>query len=352
MTGFAERIIAWQKRDGRHDLPWQQPRDAYRIWLSEIMLQQTQVASVIPYFRRFVARFPDLAGLAEAEEEAVLQLWSGLGYYARARNLHRAARLIMTLHQGEFPRSFDAIAALPGVGRSTAGAIAVFAFGQRHPILDGNVKRVLARSFGIEGYPGDKRVERKLWAQSQAHLPERDIEAYTQGLMDLGATLCTRTRPNCPACPLEGDCHAKRAGRIASFPAPRPRRAIPQRTTRMLLLRRGCNLLLERRPGAGIWGGLWCFPELPGGAEAQQWARAQFGVQVVRWECLPTVEHVFTHFRLDIEPILGDVAEVEGRAEAPGRLWVPASEAVGAAVPAPIRAILRALAQQPVVEAT
>jgi A/G-specific adenine glycosylase len=344
VTGFAERIIAWQRQAGRHGLPWQQQRDAYRVWLSEVMLQQTQVTAVIPYYQRFIARFPDVRSLAGAEEDDVLRLWSGLGYYARARNLHRAAQLIIAQHEGQFPHSIEAIAALPGVGRSTAGAIAVFAFGQRHPILDGNVKRVLTRYFGIEGYPGDKLVDRRLWAEAQAQLPEREVEAYTQGLMDLGALVCSRTAPRCERCPLDIACLARREGRTGNLPTPRPRRAIPQRSTRMLLLRKGCDLLLERRPGAGVWGGLWCFPELPPNVDAQLWARAQFGAQVTHWQCLPIVEHVFTHFRLDIEPILAEVIALDGAAEAAGRIWLPASEAAGAAVPAPIRTLLRSLA--------
>jgi A/G-specific adenine glycosylase len=343
MATVAQRVIDWHQQFGRHDLPWQRPRSAYRVWISEIMLQQTQVAAVIPYFERFVTRFPDLASLAQAEEDAVLQLWSGLGYYARARNLHRAARRIRDAHDGAFPSEFEAIAALPGIGRSTAGAVAVFAFGQRRPILDGNVKRVLARYFGIQGYPGDVAVARDLWARAEALLPFRDVEAYTQGLMDLGATVCVRSRPRCAECPLARDCLAHQSGRTSSLPTPRPRRPVPQRITRMLLLRQGCDVLLERRPSAGVWGGLWCFPELPPQAEAGHWARLQFGAHVARWQALPTVVHAFTHFQLDIEPLLGDVVALETAAQSPGRLWLPLQDALGAAVPAPVRALLRAL---------
>jgi A/G-specific adenine glycosylase len=273
----------------------------------------------------------------------VLQLWSGLGYYARARNLHRAAQRIRDEHGGTFPCEFEAIAALPGIGRSTAGAIAALAFGQRRPILDGNVKRVFARYCGIEGYPGAPAVSRELWARAEDLLPSSDVQAYTQGLMDLGATVCVRGRPRCGACPLESDCLALRSGRASSLPTPRPKRAVPRRATRMLLLRQGCDVLLERRPSAGIWGGLWCFPELPPQAEAGHWARLQFGARVVHWQALPTVAHAFTHFQLDIEPLLGEVVALETAAQSPGRLWLPLQDALGAAVPAPVRALLRAL---------
>ena len=214
MKPFAARVVEWQKALGRHDLPWQGTRDPYRIWLSEIMLQQTQVAAVISYYSRFLARFPDIGSLAAAAEDDVLTLWSGLGYYARARNLHRAAQAIVRQHGGVFPQHFDDIVALPGIGRSTAGAIAVFAFGARHPILDGNVKRVFARAFGIAGFPGEKKIESAMWMRALEVLPESGIEAYTQGLMDLGAGICTRTRPRCPACPLRDDCAALHEGRI------------------------------------------------------------------------------------------------------------------------------------------
>jgi A/G-specific adenine glycosylase len=343
MSAFAERVIAWQVRAGRHDLPWQRDRDPYRIWLSEIMLQQTQVAAVVPYFERFVARFPRLSDLAQADEDSVLQLWSGLGYYARARNLRHAARRIMEEHGGRFPKRFEEIAALPGVGRSTAGAIVVFAFGGRHPILDGNVKRVLARYFGVDGYPGNKTVERALWARAERELPRQDTRAYTQGLMDLGATLCTRARPRCGQCPLAADCVARCQNRVAELPAPRPRSALPQRATRMLLLVRGGEVLLEKRIPAGVWGGLWSLPELPDHEDAAYAARARFGALIERWQPLPAVAHGFTHFRLDIHPLLCEVRTVETRAALPGSLWLPLEEAIDAAVPAPVRRILRTL---------
>jgi A/G-specific adenine glycosylase len=321
-------------------LPWQRNRDAYRIWLSEVMLQQTQVAAVVPYFERFAARYPDLPSLAQGDLDSVLQIWSGLGYYARARNLHRAARMIMERHDGRFPARFEEIAALPGIGRSTAGAIAVFAFDARYPILDGNVKRVFARHFGIEGYPGDKPVERILWARAEAELPLHDVAHYTQGLMDLGATLCTRRGPCCGDCPLARDCVARREGRVAALPAPRPRKPLPQRASRMLVLVRGEEVLLEKRLPAGVWGGMWCLPELPEQGDAVLAARVRFGAEIDRSQVLPTVAHGFTHFRLDIHPLLCEVRSLEPRAESPGRVWLPLDDAIGAAIPAPVRGIL------------
>ncbi|HUF21048.1 MAG TPA: A/G-specific adenine glycosylase [Burkholderiales bacterium] len=346
---FSMQLVAWQRHAGRHDLPWQNTRDPYLIWLSEIMLQQTQVNAVIPYFERFVARFPDLLSLARGEEDAVLSLWSGLGYYARARNLHRAAQQVVELHAGAFPRGFGAIEALPGIGRSTAGAIAVFAFGERRPILDGNVKRVLARFFGIDGYPGDRRVQDVLWRLADSLLPARDVETYTQGLMDLGAVVCMRARPRCDACPLAARCVALREDRTAALPVPRPRKALPQRTTAMLVLRRGNRVLLEKRPSAGVWGGLWSLPEVEPAGQVEQACIERYGVQVDRVCALPVVRHGFTHYRLDITPMQIDVARVSPQAEAPGRLWLTLDEAIGAAIPAPVRAILRGLdgLQQP-----
>ncbi len=335
---FAARLIAWQRRHGRHDLPWQGTRDPYRIWVAEIMLQQTQVSSAIPYYERFLARFPDVAELAAAQEDEVLKYWSGLGYYARARNLHAAARVLMTRHGGSFPRRPEEIAALPGIGRSTAAAIAAFAFGTRAAILDGNVKRVLARAFGVEGFPGDKRVENRLWALAESLLPARDIEAYTQGLMDLGATLCTRARARCEACPLEQTCIARQRGLVDSLPTPRPRRALPERETAMLILRRGPEVLLEKRPRRGLWGGLWSLPEPGPETVLAPYLADRFGVRARRVFRLAPLIHGFTHFRLLIRPLLIDV---EGRGDAvPGALWLMLGDAQRAAIPTPVRTLL------------
>ena len=330
---FARSLIRWQKRAGRHDLPWQQKgrADPYRVWLSEIMLQQTQVATVIPYYRRFLDRFPDLARLAAAPAEDVMALWSGLGYYARARNLQRAAQAIVATHGGRFPHRIEDIEALPGVGRSTAAAIAVFAFGARAAILDGNVKRVLARVFGVDGFPGDKAVEARLWALAESLLPERDLVAYTQGLMDLGATLCTRSSPRCGDCPLAARCVALREGRVAELPTPRARRAVPQRAVRVLVLLDRGRVLLERRPPRGIWGGLLSLPELPSGKVPRRYAGAQ---------PLPVVRHAFTHFRLDIAPL---VCKVSRCSTAMDGVWLSLKQLDAAPLPAPIRKILRNL---------
>jgi A/G-specific adenine glycosylase len=343
---FAAKVVRWQMKHGRHDLPWQQTRDAYRIWLSEIMLQQTQVATVIPYYRRFLARFPDVKSLAAAAQDDVLKLWSGLGYYSRARNLHRAAHTIVTGHGGRVPREFAALIALPGVGRSTAAAIAVFAFGARHPILDGNVKRLFARRFGVRGYPGDAKVAVALWRETERQLPSRNLEAYTQGLMDLGAAICTRTRPRCDACPLAADCVALKRDAIRKFPAPRPRKALPQRRTQMLVLLHARQVLLEKRAPTGIWGGLWSLPEVGAGADIVALCAQHYGATVATHEALPTVAHGFTHFKLDITPHKLTVSRVAQRAQAPGVVWLALDDALGAAVPAPVRRILTAIAAE------
>jgi A/G-specific adenine glycosylase len=340
------RVVAWQKEHGRHDLPWQNTRDPYRIWLSEIMLQQTQVSAVVPYYLRFLSRFPDLATLAAGAEDEVLQLWSGLGYYARARNLHRAALRIVHDFGGEFPREPAALCALPGIGRSTAAAICAFAYGARHPILDGNVKRVLARYLGVEGYPGDKRVELQLWACSEALLPESGIEAYTQGLMDLGAGICVRTAPRCDRCPVADVCVARRDNRTSDLPAPRPARSVPERSTTLLILRRQGEVLLEKRPAPGVWGGLWCFPEVDGGRIAEE-CIGRYGLEATAIAQLGQIEHGFTHFKLHITPVVVSVAPLVAGVEEPGRVWLTPEDALGAAIPVPVKRILTALTRGP-----
>jgi A/G-specific adenine glycosylase len=307
------------------------------------MLQQTQVAAVIPYFQRFITRFPDLASLACADQDDVLALWSGLGYYARARNLHRAARIVVERHGGVFPAHFEAIAALPGIGRSTAAAIAVFVSSTRQPILDGNVKRVLARCFRISGFPGEKKIETRMWELAAGLLPERDVEAYTQGLMDLGAGICTRQRPRCEACPLTDMCVARRENRISELPSPRPRKRVPEKSTVMLILQRNGEVLLEKRPEPGIWGGLWSFPEVSDASQAETLSRGLFGAAVEDDGALPVIRHGFTHFSLTITPVLLRVTRMEPRARSPGHVWLTVEDAIGAAVPAPVRAILRQL---------
>jgi A/G-specific adenine glycosylase len=336
-VSFATRIIQWQHSYGRHELPWQNTRDPYRIWASEIMLQQTQVSAVIPYYQRFIARFPDVQTLAAADEEDVLTYWSGLGYYARGRNLHQAGRLIVERHAGVFPREFEAVLALPGVGRSTAAAICVFAFGQRRAILDGNVRRVLARHAGIGGYPGDKRVQDQLWQHAESVLPDSGVEAYTQGLMDLGAGPCSRINPDCAACPVDESCIARRDGLTAQLPGPRPTRTLPQRETHMLILMSRGEVLLEKRPASGIWGGLWSFPEAA--EDRIEAAALRYGARPDRLRRLTLVDHAFTHFKLRIRPVLAQVADPPGIRE-PGLLWLTVEDALGAAVPAPVKRIL------------
>jgi len=340
MKDFSRLLIEWQKHHGRHGLPWQQTRDPYAVWLSEIMLQQTQVASVIPYYQRFIARFPDIATLAAASQDEVLAHWSGLGYYARGRNLHHAAQLVAARHGGVFPSDPESVVALPGIGRSTAAAILAFSFGQRRAILDGNVKRVLARCFGIVGYPGAKAVENRLWQQAEALLPESGIETYTQALMDLGATLCTR-KPSCAACPLGSGCVAYNEKRVAELPTPKPRKPLPQKETAMLILLRQGEVYLEKRPPTGIWGGMWSLPEAPV-LEAD--ALALLGMAGREDKPLPERQHTFTHFRLRIVPRVFKVTELQLGAREPDGLWLNLGDALGAALPKPVREILEGLA--------
>lgn len=334
VSAFAGRLIAWQKTAGRHDLPWQQTRDPYRVWLSEIMLQQTQVATVIPYFERFLARFPTLSDLAEAPLDAVIEHWAGLGYYARARNLHRCAQQLVAVDGEKWPISMDQLSALPGIGRSTAAAIAAFAFGQRAAILDGNVKRVLCRHFGIEGFPGQAAVERELWELAERQLPADDIEAYTQGLMDLGATVCTRSRPRCDVCPLAATCAARLTNRQGELPATRPRAKLPERRAGFVLISDGQRLLLERRPPHGLWGGLLVPPE--GEADA---VLASLGLSAESRRDLAPLKHTFTHFHLTLEPVLCIVKPASVLNE-PGLQWLDIDTAAKAGVPTPVRKLI------------
>ena len=341
MSDFARRLIAWHARQGRHDLPWQNTRDPYRVWLSEIMLQQTQVATVIPYYGRFLERFPTLADLAAAPVQEVMALWSGLGYYARARNLHQCARAVMAEHGGGFPQDPAAIAALPGIGRSTANAIAVFCFGVRAPILDGNVKRVLCRWRGVEGFPGAPAVEKSLWRLAESLLPDGDCDTYIQAQMDLGAGVCSRGRPRCGDCPLAEDCVARRENRVAELPAARPRKALPERESMVLAIVAAGRVLLEERPATGIWGGLWSLPELPAEADARAHLESR-GWRVDECRPLPELVHVFTHFRLTLRPLLVHAAAPPQVAE-PGQHWLTAGEIKSAPLPAPIRKVLAGL---------
>jgi len=358
--GFGARVVDWQRVHGRHDLPWQNTRDPYRIWLSEIMLQQTQVSAVIDYFQRFIAQLPTVAALAAAPSDEVMALWAGLGYYSRARNLHRCAMQVMSEHGGRFPTDPAVLATLPGIGRSTAAAIAAFSAGVRSPILDGNVKRVFARFFGIRGHSGERAIENRMWELAEAALPAPgprqadDMVAYTQGLMDLGATVCSRGKPAClsdaGACPLSSDCVARRDGLTAVLPTPKPRAVVPERSTVMVMVRHRRDVLLQLRPASGIWGGLWSLPEMPvqtlpfDGEEAEQaafdYARA-FG-EPARVSMAGELTHVFTHFRLLIRAVRVDLAALALRepSHGPAQRWISLDDLDALGTPAPVRRLL------------
>lgn len=349
-VGFAETVVSWQKRHGRHALPWQNTRDPYRIWLSEIMLQQTQVAAVIPYYQRFLQRFPDVQALAAAASEEVMAHWSGLGYYSRARNLHRCAQRVCTEYAGSFPSDPLLLQDLPGIGRSTAAAIAAFAYGARAAILDGNVKRVFCRVFGIEEYPGEKKVENALWRRAETLLPQRDMEAYTQGLMDLGATVCTRSKPSCASCPLARRCAAYAAGCVNELPRRKPKKTIPEKHAAMLAIIDCDEILLERRPDSGIWGGLLSLPEFPCEEERSALAlppaleslAARFGT-VSSCERLHPFTHVFTHYKLHVVPFAARLAQRAGLAGEERYLWYRTDRLAQAPLPAPVKKLLLSL---------
>jgi A/G-specific adenine glycosylase len=337
---FATRVVRWQRSHGRHGLPWQGTRNAYRIWLSEIMLQQTQVATVIPYYERFIARFPSVAALAQASEEDVLGLWSGLGYYARGRNIHRAAREVMEQHAGRFPVEFEALAQLPGIGRSTAAAIAAFAGGERRAILDANARRVIARHAGIGGDPANAGVAAQLWTQAEARLPRDGIEPYTQGMMDLGAALCLPRNPQCLLCPVSADCVARLENRIGELPGRRARAPTRRRRIAMLVVVSRGEVLLEKRPSPGIWGGLWSLPEADAAERPEAALARDWGIEAVSVEPLPPFEHAFTHFTLEVAPWRIRVRNASKAAEGRTATWLALSDLAGAALPSPVRKLL------------
>lgn len=336
MNPFAKRILDWFDHHGRKDLPWQDNPTPYRVWVSEIMLQQTQVATVIPYFERFTASFPDVKALADANIDAVLHHWSGLGYYARARNLHKAAQLIRDTHDGIFPGRFEDVIALPGIGKSTAGAILSLSRNERHAILDGNVKRVLARFHAIDGWPGKAAVAELLWKFAEQHTPRSRVAEYTQAMMDLGATVCTRSRPACDCCPLVADCAAHASARVAEYPEKKSKLAKPLRSTQMALIHGDGGIFLERRQASGIWGGLWSFPELAADADLFSWCEERIGVcpaEIERWDM---VRHSFTHFDLDIAPIAVRVNAASSKVEdSDDHVWydIDAPQKLGIAAP-------------------
>ncbi|MBI3775596.1 MAG: A/G-specific adenine glycosylase [Gammaproteobacteria bacterium] len=345
---FSVQLLTWFDQHGRNDLPWQHKPTPYRVWVSEIMLQQTQVASVIGYFTRFMQRFPDLAALAAASSDEVLHLWTGLGYYARARNLHRAAQIIRDQYQGEFPSEIAAVQALPGIGKSTAGAILALAFNQRQSILDGNVKRVLARYFALEGWTGQASVERQLWQRAEQLTPVERVAHYTQAIMDLGATVCTPKNPACDRCPVHNKCQALLQNEVARYPFPKPRKVLPVRHCAMLMITNPAGeVLLEQRPPVGIWGGLWSFPECEPQTDWRSWLAGQMNLQVEHAHAWDRVRHTFSHFHLEIQPI-HVIARDSERAvmEGGARVWYNSVQPDARGLAAPVKRLLDELRAQ------
>ncbi|WP_459867556.1 A/G-specific adenine glycosylase [Halomonas shantousis] len=343
---FRQRLFDWFDVHGRKTLPWQHDKTPYRVWLSEIMLQQTQVATVIPYYERFMARFPDVQALAAAEQDEVLHLWTGLGYYARARNLHKAAQVVVEEHGGKFPvESVEALAALPGIGRSTAGAIISISTGARAPILDGNVKRVLARLHAVEGWPGRPAVERGLWELAERYTPHVRMPDYTQAMMDLGATLCTRGKPSCLLCPFADVCVAHRRGEERRFPEAKPRKTLPERQTRMLLLSdHEGRVLLEQRPPSGLWGGLWCFPQFDDDAGLRDWLALHHPEARLEKAWSPFA-HTFSHFRLLITPRPARLEVGIMQVAETGQQWYDPAAPASIGLAAPVKKLLDSLSQ-------
>ncbi len=338
--GLAELLLPWFEIHGRRLLPWQRKPSPYRVWISEVMLQQTQVETVVPYFERFVSRFPDVEMLAAATLDEVLQIWSGLGYYARARNLHQAARAIAARHQDRLPESLDALMALPGIGRSTAGAILALAHGQRHPILDGNAKRVLARVFLVDDAAGTAAATRKLWEHAAACTPATRVAEYTQAIMDLGATVCTRANPACDRCPLNAGCGAYVSGRVDELPMRRRRAPRRLRHSHMVFALQDGSVLLQRRPPRGIWGGLWAPPEFPDADSARAWAISTFGTAAPQARRLPVLRHAFTHFDLDIEPWVLELSGSGLTVADSGSRWHELSAVHAVGLPAPVARLM------------
>lgn len=349
-AAFGQRVLDWFDAHGRTQLPWQADPAPYRVWVSEIMLQQTQVATVIPYYQRFMAQFPDLQTLAAADLDEVLRQWAGLGYYARARHLHRAARMVSDQYAGKMPLDIALLQELPGIGRSTAGAILALATGQRQPILDGNVKRLLARFAAVDGWPGQARTQVALWELAERYTPTARVADYTQAMMDLGAMVCVPRRPHCAMCPLAEGCAAHAQGLETRFPAPKPRRELPVRAVRMLLLRAANGeVLLERRPPVGIWGGLWSLPECPPEMDIAHWCRERLGLEVAVGAPWPVLRHGFSHFHLDITPVPLTVLGGSGGVVMEGErfVWYNSRHLEGRGVAAPVRRLLAALLGEP-----
>jgi A/G-specific adenine glycosylase len=345
VTPFAQAILTWYDAYGRKTLPWQQNKTLYRVWLSEIMLQQTQVSTVIPYFERFTERFPDIRALAAASQDEVLHLWTGLGYYARARNLHKTARIIAEQYNGEFPTDIEAVNALPGIGRSTAAAVLSSVLKQSHAILDGNVKRTLARSFAVEGWPGKKPVENQLWQLAEQHTPAQDVDKYNQAMMDIGALVCTRSKPKCSLCPVESFCEAKKQQRQADFPGKKPKKTLPVRQTWFAILYHDDQVWLEQRPQSGIWGGLFCFPQHDtDDIQLQLDSRQIADRDVLFRQQLIAFRHTFSHYHLDITPVLVKLSkQPDVVMEADQGLWYNLSQPQTIGLAAPVKQLLEAL---------
>ncbi len=344
---FSQQVLAWYDKYGRKTLPWQQQKTPYKVWLSEVMLQQTQVTTVIPYFERFMDKFPTVTDLANAPLDEVLHLWTGLGYYARARNLHKAAQQVATLHQGKFPETFDEVAALPGVGRSTAGAVLSLSLGKHFPILDGNVKRVLARCYAIGGWPGKKDVEKQLWHVSEAVTPADGVARFNQAMMDLGAMVCTRSRPKCELCPLSNGCVAYAQGNQADYPGKKPKQTIPERTGYFLLLQQGQEVMLQQRPPVGLWGGLYCFPQFDSEIALREWL-AQRGICADNLTQLNAFRHTFSHFHLDIVPMWLPVPSPAACMDEGPALWYNLDWPPAVGLAAPVERLLQQLRADPV----
>lgn len=342
---FSQQVLDWFDRHGRKDLPWQKDISAFRVWISEIMLQQTQVTTVIPYFERFMQRFPDVNALANAPIDEVLHHWTGLGYYARARNLHKTAKTICDQHNGLFPTQFDAVLALSGIGRSTAGAILSIAEKQPHAILDGNVKRVLARYFAVDGWPGNNSVANKLWQYAESVLPNSRNNDYTQAIMDLGATLCSRTRPRCDDCPLQSGCIAFAQGKQIAYPGKKPKKTIPTRAVTMLIPFYRGSVLMSQRPMSGIWGGLWAFEEIPSDnhKDIQDWSVVHFN-HLSELQCLEPFRHTFSHFHLDIKPVLLFLPKITQHKVAENSAqWFDLNQPITVGISAPTKLIIEAI---------
>lgn len=346
MTPFATKILNWYQDYGRKSLPWQQDKNAYRVWLSEIMLQQTQVATVIPYFERFLAQFPDIISLANASQDEVLHYWTGLGYYARARNLHKAAKIVAEQYDGQFPQTLEEVNALPGVGLSTAGAVLSSVYNQPHAILDGNVKRVLARCFAISGWPGQKSVENKLWDIARTHTPQDNVADYNQAMMDMGAMVCTRSKPKCTLCPIQKHCIAFKNQEQALYPGKKPKKAMPEKHTYFYIFCTKNEVWLSQRPQVGIWGGLYCFIEGQTNQIADVLTSNSIDADLVKREHeLITFRHTFSHYHLDITPILIELHSIPENMvmEAQRGLWYNLSKPEQIGLAAPVKQLLEML---------